>query len=70
MRGADLVDHDTRRTVTADGSVHFAHRVRVPKHLDVLPRIGGPVIVQLSLFACIALVVQTGINFLGLGVPP
>jgi peptide/nickel transport system permease protein len=36
----------------------------------VLPRIGGPVIVQLSLFACIALVVQTGINFLGLGVPP
>jgi peptide/nickel transport system permease protein len=28
------------------------------------------VIVQLSLFACIALVVQTGINFLSLGVPP
>ncbi|MFO1159398.1 MAG: dipeptide/oligopeptide/nickel ABC transporter permease/ATP-binding protein [Reyranellaceae bacterium] len=36
----------------------------------VLPRIGGPVIVQLSLFSCIGLVVQTGINFLGLGVPP
>jgi peptide/nickel transport system permease protein len=36
----------------------------------ILPRIGGPVIVQLSLFACIAIVVQTGINFLSLGVPP
>jgi peptide/nickel transport system permease protein len=36
----------------------------------ILPRITGPVIVQLSLFACIAVVVQTGINFLSLGVPP
>jgi peptide/nickel transport system permease protein len=36
----------------------------------VLPRIIGPVIVQLSLFSAIAVIVQTGINFLGLGLPP
>jgi peptide/nickel transport system permease protein len=36
----------------------------------VLPRIAGPVIVQLSLFAANAVIVQTGISFLGLGVPP
>jgi peptide/nickel transport system permease protein len=36
----------------------------------VLPRIFGPVVVQLSLFACISVIVQAGINFLGLGVPP
>lgn len=40
VRDAELVDHDTRRTVTADGSVHFSHRVRVPKHLDDVPRVG------------------------------
>ncbi|MEY2874865.1 MAG: Glutathione import ATP-binding protein GsiA [Pseudomonadota bacterium] len=36
----------------------------------VLPRIVGPVIVQWSLFAALAVIVQTGISFLGLGVPP
>lgn len=36
----------------------------------VLPRIFGPVVVQLALFACISVIVQAGINFLGLGVPP
>ncbi|HSV78796.1 MAG TPA: dipeptide/oligopeptide/nickel ABC transporter permease/ATP-binding protein [Ramlibacter sp.] len=36
----------------------------------VLPRVMGPVIVQLSLIAAIAVIVQTGISFLGLGVPP
>ena len=36
----------------------------------VLPRIVGPVIVQLSLIAAIAVLVQTGISFLGLGVQP
>ena len=36
----------------------------------VLPRILGPVIVQLSLVAAISVIVQTGISFLGLGVPP
>ncbi len=36
----------------------------------VLPRIMGPVIVQLSLLAAIAVIVQTGISFLGLGVQP
>ena len=36
----------------------------------VLPRIIGPVIVQLSLFAAVAVLVQTGVSFLGLGIPP
>ncbi len=36
----------------------------------VLPRITGPVIVQLSLFAAAAVTTQTGISFLGLGVVP
>ncbi len=36
----------------------------------VMPRIIGPVIVQLSLFSAIAVIVQTGISFLGLGVVP
>ena len=34
----------------------------------VLPRIAGPVIVQASLFAAIALALQTGLAFLGLGI--
>lgn len=36
----------------------------------VLPRIVGPIIVQLSLFAATAVILQTGIAFLGLGVAP
>jgi peptide/nickel transport system permease protein len=36
----------------------------------VLPRIAGPVIVQLALFSAAAVTVQTGIAFLGLGVIP
>jgi len=36
----------------------------------VLPRIAGPVIVQLALFAAVSVIVQTGISFLGLGVQP
>ncbi|MEJ8825797.1 dipeptide/oligopeptide/nickel ABC transporter permease/ATP-binding protein [Variovorax humicola] len=36
----------------------------------VLPRIMGPVIVQLSLISAVAVIVQTGVSFLGLGVPP
>ena len=36
----------------------------------VLPRIAGPVIVQASLFAAIALSIQTGLAFLSLGVAP
>jgi peptide/nickel transport system permease protein len=36
----------------------------------VLPRIAGPVIVQASLFAAIALTIQTGLAFLSLGVAP
>ncbi len=36
----------------------------------VLPRIVGPLIVQLSLFAALAVIVQTGISFLGLGIQP
>ena len=36
----------------------------------VLPRIVGPIVVQLALFAAIAVLVQTGVAFLGLGVQP
>jgi peptide/nickel transport system permease protein len=36
----------------------------------VLPRIAGPIIVQLSLFSAAAITVQTGLTFLGLGVVP
>jgi peptide/nickel transport system permease protein len=36
----------------------------------VLPRVIGPVVVQLALFAAIAVLVQTGVAFLGLGVQP
>ena len=36
----------------------------------MLPRIAGPVIVQASLFAAIALAIQTGLAFLSLGVAP
>ncbi|GAA3678700.1 dipeptide/oligopeptide/nickel ABC transporter permease/ATP-binding protein [Arthrobacter ginkgonis] len=36
----------------------------------IVPRIVGPMIVQLSLFAAAAVLTQTGISFLGLGVQP
>ncbi|WP_225848658.1 dipeptide/oligopeptide/nickel ABC transporter permease/ATP-binding protein [Streptomyces sp. HPF1205] len=36
----------------------------------ILPRCRGVVIVQTSLFAAVAIVVQTGLTFLGLGPPP
>ncbi len=36
----------------------------------VVPRIVGPVIVQLSIFAALAVIVQTGLSFLGMGVQP
>jgi peptide/nickel transport system permease protein len=36
----------------------------------ILPRVTGPVIVQASLFAASALLVETGLGYLGLGVQP
>jgi peptide/nickel transport system permease protein len=36
----------------------------------ILPRIAGPIIVQVTLFAGIALLFQTGMDFLGLGTQP
>lgn len=36
----------------------------------VLPRITGPITVQLSVFAAITILIQTGISFLGLGIQP
>ncbi|MFW6773449.1 dipeptide/oligopeptide/nickel ABC transporter permease/ATP-binding protein [Nocardioides sp. CPCC 205120] len=44
-----------------------AHQV-VVRH--VLPRVLPPVLVQASLLACSALLVESGINYLGLGVQP
>ncbi|WP_346898977.1 dipeptide/oligopeptide/nickel ABC transporter permease/ATP-binding protein [uncultured Roseibium sp.] len=36
----------------------------------VIPRILGPITVQLSVFAAITILIQTGISFLGLGIQP
>lgn len=36
----------------------------------IIPRILGPITVQLSIFAAISILIQTGISFLGLGVQP
>ena len=36
----------------------------------VLPRVRGPLIVQVSLFSAVAVIMQTGISFLGLGPAP
>jgi peptide/nickel transport system permease protein len=36
----------------------------------VLPRVAGPIIVQASLFAGVALLTETGLGYLGLGVQP
>jgi peptide/nickel transport system permease protein len=36
----------------------------------VLPRLSGPIVIQAALFAGVALGVQTGLGFLGLGTPP
>ncbi|WAH96264.1 dipeptide/oligopeptide/nickel ABC transporter permease/ATP-binding protein [Arthrobacter sp. MMS18-M83] len=44
-----------------DNAIIFRH---------VVPRIVGPMIVQLSMFAAMAVLTQTGISFLGLGVQP
>lgn len=38
--------------------------------VHILPRVAAPLIVQISLFAAAALIAQTGISFLGLGVRP
>jgi peptide/nickel transport system permease protein len=36
----------------------------------VLPNVGGPILVQFSLVAAIAIVLESGLSFLGLGVVP
>ncbi|GAA0436710.1 dipeptide/oligopeptide/nickel ABC transporter permease/ATP-binding protein [Leifsonia naganoensis] len=36
----------------------------------IVPRLVGPIVIQISLFAGIALVVQAGLGFLGLGIVP
>lgn len=40
----------------------------IVKH--VLPRATGPIVVQTSIFAGVALLAETGLGYLGLGVPP
>lgn len=40
----------------------------LPRH--VLPRVSAPIVVQVALFIAAALIAQTGISFLGLGVRP
>jgi beta-galactosidase len=39
VRGAELIEHSTTRTVT-DSGTRFVYRFRVPRHLDDLPRVG------------------------------
>jgi len=46
----------------------LSHRRIITRH--VLSRAQGPIIVQISLFASVALVVQTGLSYLGLGIQP
>lgn len=36
----------------------------------VFPRVTGPIVIQISLFGAVAVLVQTGLSFLGLGVQP
>jgi peptide/nickel transport system permease protein len=60
VRG-ELYIEAARISGLGDGAIVVRH---------VLPRIVGPAIVQLSLFAALAVIVQTGISFLGLGVQP
>ena len=60
MRGALYVEA-ARICGLGDGAIILRH---------VIPRILGPVLVQISLFAAVTVLIQTGISFLGLGVPP
>lgn len=46
----------------------LSHPLIMVRH--VFKRVVGPIIVQVSLFAAVAVVVQTGLSFLGLGVQP
>jgi peptide/nickel transport system permease protein len=52
--------------VTAARVSGLSHQQVVRRH--VLPRVIGPIIVQASLFAGVALLTETGLGFLGLGV--
>ena len=66
-----------RSATLAVGSELYIEAARIAGLSDVaiimrhvITRIAGTIIVQLSLFAAVVVLIQTGISFLGLGVPP
>jgi peptide/nickel transport system permease protein len=67
VRGATMVVKTEQYVEAARVSGLSWGRI-VQRH--VLPRIAGPIIVQASLFSCLALLFQTGLEFLGLATHP
>jgi peptide/nickel transport system permease protein len=65
VRGASLAIRP-ELYLTAARVTGLSHAQVLRRH--VLPRVTGPVIVQASLFAGVALLTETGLGFLGLGV--
>ncbi|MFD0661146.1 dipeptide/oligopeptide/nickel ABC transporter permease/ATP-binding protein [Thermocatellispora tengchongensis] len=72
--GISRVTRSATLSVREEVYVAAARVAGVPKRRiilrHVLPRVAGPVIVQLSLIAGGALLVQTGLSYLGLGAQP
>jgi peptide/nickel transport system permease protein len=67
VRGATVSVRQEQYIVAAQVSGLSTRQV-LTRH--VLPRIAGPIIVQTSLFAGVALIFQTGLDFLGLATQP
>ncbi|HEY1479533.1 MAG TPA: dipeptide/oligopeptide/nickel ABC transporter permease/ATP-binding protein [Gaiellales bacterium] len=67
VRGATVAVRQEQYIVAAQVSGLSTRQV-LTRH--VLPRIAGPIIVQTSLFAGVALIFQTGLDFLGLATQP
>jgi peptide/nickel transport system permease protein len=67
VRGATVAVRQEQYIVAAQVSGLSTRQV-LWRH--VLPRIAGPIIVQTSLFAGVALIFQTGLDFLGLATQP
>lgn len=67
VRAAAMTVRSDDYVLAAEVAGLRAHQV-VARH--VLPRVLPPVLVQASLLACSALLVESGINYLGLGVQP
>ncbi|MGP3769701.1 dipeptide/oligopeptide/nickel ABC transporter permease/ATP-binding protein [Streptomyces sp. SDT5-1] len=68
-----LVVRGATRSISLDAFVSAAELAGVSQTRimvrHILPRLTGVLVVQLSLFACVALVMQGGLAYLGLGIP-